>query len=107
MYRFLLISIIVFQVFWLIVKTVSLNTLTDSYRRDERDRALVALATNQTTATQAAFDNEISLLDSHRNFVAGMTICVFLVVDVFGFYLFWNYGKSKPMTDLDRARGDC
>jgi hypothetical protein len=97
MYRFLLILVIVFQFMWLAATIWSLNILADSYRRNERDRALVAWATNKTTATKAAFDNEVGLLETHRNFVAGVTICMFLVVDVFGFYLLWNYGKSKPM----------
>jgi hypothetical protein len=97
MYRFLLIFVIICQFIWLAATIPSLNILADSYHRNERDRALVAWATNKTTATQATFDNEVGLLEAHRNFVAGMTICVFLVVDVFGFYLFWNYGKSKPV----------
>ena len=97
MYRLLLILVIVGQLLWLAATIPSLNILADSYRRNERDTALVAWATNKTAATKAAFDNEVGLLETHRNLVACITICVFLVVDVFGFYLFWNYGKSKPM----------
>ena len=96
MYRFLLILVIVGELIWLAATIPSLNILADTYRRNERDRALVAWATNKTTATKAAFDNEVGMLETHRNFVDGVTICVFLVVDIFGFYLFWNYGKSKP-----------
>jgi hypothetical protein len=97
MYRLLLILVIVGELVWLAATIPSLNILADSYRRNERDKALVAWATNKTPATQAAFDKEDDLLVRHRNFVDGMTICVFLEVDIFGFYLFWNYGKSKPM----------
>ena len=97
MYRLLLILFIVCQFIWLAATTPSLNILGDSYRQSERDRALAAWATNKTVVTKAAFDHETYILEAHRNFVTCMAICVFSVVDVFGFYLFWNYGKSKHM----------
>ncbi len=93
--RHLLIILVIFQLLWLAVTIPSLNILDDSYRRVERDRALVAWATNKTSATQAAYDKEVDLLGAHRNFVDGLTISIFLAVDISGVYLFWNYGRRR------------
>jgi hypothetical protein len=51
---------------------------------------------HKTPETQAAYQHEMDLLLGHRDIVSGLTIVGFVFVDILGFYVFWNYGKSTP-----------
>ncbi|MGO8766331.1 MAG: hypothetical protein ACLQSR_14490 [Limisphaerales bacterium] len=75
----------------------SLNILSDSYRHSERTQAFQASVERKTAETQAAYQRELYLLLRHKDFVSAVTVLVFLIADILGIYLFWNYGRSKPM----------
>jgi hypothetical protein len=97
MYRVLIIAVILCEVIWLAATIPSLNILSDSYRHSERTQAFQASIERKTAETQAAYQRELDLLLRHRDYVSTVTVSVFMIADILGIYLFWNYGKSKPM----------
>ncbi len=93
LYRVLIVLVILFQIGWLL--SPNLNTLSDLYRYDERQKALETWIREKTPESKAAADVERHLLHVHWQHKALLISGLFLVVDGILIHYFWNYGQRK------------
>ena len=92
-YKVFIVLMIICQIGWFLIP--DLNTLSDSYRYEERWATFTNWAALKTPESKAIFDHERHLLYVHRQNRAYLIFAIFLIVDGVGIFYFWNYGQKK------------
>ncbi len=68
--------------------------LDETYRHDQRLRALQAWGRDQTAASKAAYEAEVTLLDEHMTRRERVVLAAVLVTNIVGIFCFWKYLPS-------------
>ena len=94
-----ILTILLAELAWAVWPRVSLHgpVLEESYRHDQRLAALAASSREQTPASKAAYDAEVTLLDQHMARRAEVTFAVVLALNAVGIYSLWKHVPTKKM----------
>jgi hypothetical protein len=92
-YKVFILLMLLCQIGWILMP--DLNTVSDSYRYEQRWATYTNWVVQKTPESKAIFDHERRVFYVHRQNRAYLIFTVFLIVDGVVIYFLWNRGHRK------------